>query len=192
MEKCRNHDLRAQEMLYKHFYGFAKAICLRYAHNKEDAVEILNDSFMKVFDKIKSYEEQNSFKAWLKRIIVNTAIDAYRREAKHSRHLEIERAESQETDLDSVQHLQAEELLQLLEALPSVHRITFNLYEIEGYSHREIAEMLDTTESNSRSTLTRAKKKLRELYLAHYSEAIDIQERGTSEMKRHDKSIYAL
>ncbi|MDX2301336.1 MAG: sigma-70 family RNA polymerase sigma factor [Microscillaceae bacterium] len=162
--QCKKNDLRHQEMLYKHFYSYAMGISLRYSYSREEALEIVNDSFMKVFDKIHTYNLQLSFKAWLRKIVIHTAIDYYRKYAKYKYHLDIEKAASESSDLDAIDKLEVDDILKLLHELPQQYRLIFNLYEIEGYSHKEIGEMLNISESTSRTQLTRAKKKLRHLF----------------------------
>jgi RNA polymerase sigma factor (sigma-70 family) len=162
IQKAKKGDPKAVEMLYKHFYGFAMGVSLRYSYNKEEACEIVNDSFMKVFDKLNSYDSKNSFKGWFRRIIVNTAIDYYRKNTKYKAVLDIEYANLSELNASVIDDLSKEDILNLLQSLPSMLRIVFNMYEIEGYSHNEIAEKLTIPSSTSRTYLARAKEKLRE------------------------------
>jgi RNA polymerase sigma factor (sigma-70 family) len=164
IQGCKKKQLRYQEMLYKEFYSYGMSISLRYTYSKEEASEVLNDSFIKAFDKIKQYNTGQSFKGWLRRIIVNTAIDYYRKNKKYHNTLSIDRAEEPEYDQRALEQLQVEDILKLLNGLPELHRLTFNLYEIEGYKHDEIAAMLKISESTSRANLTRAKQRLRELF----------------------------
>ncbi len=163
IKNCRSGRLKHQEKLYKHFYGYAMGICLRYAYTKTDASEILNDSFLKVFKNIKKYDEKKAFRPWLKTIVVNTAIDYYRKNAKFRATLEIEEAEQEAINVDQIDSLNLEDIKKILDQLPEMYRLVFNLYEIEGYTHKEIANNLKIDESTSRSYLTRAKKKLRKL-----------------------------
>jgi RNA polymerase sigma-70 factor (ECF subfamily) len=122
---------------------------------------MLNDSFLKVFRNLKKYDEKLPFRAWFRKIIVNTAIDYYRKNARLLPTLEIEEAENYSFDINLIDNLNYEAIKKLLDELPELHRLVFNLYEIEGFTHQEIAGKLDLTESTSRSYLTRAKKKLR-------------------------------
>ena len=162
--QCKKNNLRYQEMLYKHFYSYAMGISLRYSYSREEALEIVNDSFMKVFSKIGTYNLQLSFKAWLRRIVIHTAIDYHRKHAKHKYHLDIDQTVEESRDMDVIDRLNVEDILELLNQLPNQYRLIFNLYEIEGYSHKEIGKMLRISESTSRTQLTRAKKKLRNLF----------------------------
>jgi len=169
IRKCSAGDLRAQEMLYKKYFSFAMSICIRYTCDENEAMETVNDSFMKVLDNLNGYDETRPFSAWYGKILVNTAIDNYRRNARHLFHLSVENiaeTEDQEPEVDA--ELSAADIIGLFRQLPEQYRITFNLYEIEGYSHDEIAEMLGITASTSRANLTRAKKMLRELYMKNH------------------------
>jgi RNA polymerase sigma factor (sigma-70 family) len=168
VEGCLKGKLKAQEMLYKHFYGYAMSICLRYTGHRDEAAEVLNDSFMKVFAKIKQYDRQKSFKAWLRRVVVNTAIDHYRRNQKHTKTEGLEEARTEECDADAIDQLTASEIMQMVQALPETYRVAFNLYEIEGYSHDEIGDLLGIPVGTSKSNLSRAKKKLREMIGAKF------------------------
>jgi RNA polymerase sigma factor (sigma-70 family) len=165
---CLQGKLKAQEMLYRHFYGYGMSICLRYSGSRDEAAEILNDSFLKVFAKMKQYDPEKSFKAWLRRIVVNTAIDHYRRNQKYAQTDGLEEARTEECDADAIDQLTASEIMQMVQALPEAHRLAFNLYEIEGFNHEEIGEMLGIPVGTSKSNLSRAKKKLREMIGAKF------------------------
>ncbi len=168
IKNCKSGKLKHQEALYKHFYGFAMGICLRYAYTKTDASEIVNDSFLKVFKNIKHFNKDLPFKPWLRKIIVNTAIDYYRKNARFSPMLEIEEAENEGFNIDVIDTFNYSDLKKILDELPEPYRLVFNLYEIEGFTHQEIATKTGLSESTSRSYLTRAKKKLRILVERHF------------------------
>jgi RNA polymerase sigma-70 factor (ECF subfamily) len=170
IEGCRNNELNCQEMLYKHFFGYALTIGIRYLGDYSEAIEIVDDSFMKVFEKIKTYDKNKNFKQWLRKIIINTAIDRIRKK-------QIKNVKERKVNGEDIVHkstdepdstLQTNEILKLLKRLPYLHGTVFNLYEIEGFNHKEIAEMLNIPESSSRTYLTRAKKELRELYQKYF------------------------
>ncbi|MGB0524462.1 MAG: RNA polymerase sigma factor [Flammeovirgaceae bacterium] len=165
---CRKGKPKAQEMLYRKYYGYAMGIALRYAPSREEASEILNDSFLKVFQSVENFDLEKSFKPWLGRIVVNTAISKFRSEKKHMYQSEIEEAHQVRLDEDILDCMAAEEIIRLLQLLPDIYRITFNLYELEGYSHKEIAGQLGISEGTSRSNLSRAKSKLQKLVNEHY------------------------
>jgi RNA polymerase sigma factor (sigma-70 family) len=163
IRQCKNGDLKHLEMLYKHFYGYAMGIGLRYCPTRDDALEVVNDGFIKLFKSIDQYNSDRPFKAWLRRIIVNTAIDKNRKDKKHLWHQDIEVAEGIGYSAGIVEQMNARDILNLLDKLPQMHRTVFNLYEIDGYSHDEIAAMLGIPTSSSRVYLTRGKEKMRAL-----------------------------
>lgn len=165
IQEAKNGDRKSIELLYKQFYGYAMSIALRYSNSREEACEIINDSFMKAFDKLDQYDNQNSFKGWLRRILINTSIDYYRKNIKHTAVMDIEKADTETLDPDIIDQLSANDILGALRDLPEILRIIFNMYEIEGYSHNEISEQLGIPSSTSRTYLARAKKKLREKIL---------------------------
>jgi len=161
IQKCKIGDLKHQEKLYKHFYGYAMGVGLRYLAEREDVLEVVNDSFIKVFKAIKFFNESQPFKSWLRRIVVNTAIDHRRKNLKHANNVDISEAVYVGKSADIIDQLSAKDILKLLDDLPESYRIIFNLYEIDGYSHDEIAGILNIPESSSRVYLSRAKDKLR-------------------------------
>lgn len=163
IRQCKNGDLKPLEMLYKHFYGYAMGIGLRYCTNRDDALEVVNDGFIKLFKTINSYDADKPFKAWLRRIIVNTAIDKNRREKKHMWAEDIEMAENISQGVTIIEQLNARDILNLMDKLPQLQRTVFNMYEVDGYSHDEIAAILTISASSSRVYLSRGKEKLREL-----------------------------
>jgi RNA polymerase sigma factor (sigma-70 family) len=162
ISNARKGDKKSLEKLYKHFYGYALGVAMRYCSSKEEACEVVNDSFMKAFDKLHTYQEQNSFKGWLRRVIINTSIDAYRKSNKFSSMMDIETAHAESFSPEILDNLGVEDILVALNQLPNVLRMVFNLYEIEGFAHNEIAEKLNIPASSSRTYLVRAKQKLRE------------------------------
>ncbi|ADY52663.1 RNA polymerase, sigma-24 subunit, ECF subfamily [Pseudopedobacter saltans DSM 12145] len=161
--KCRKDDYKAQEALYKRFYAYAMGISLRYCINRDDALEAVNDSFIKLFKTIKTFEDHRLIKPWFRQIVVNSSIDNRRKNLKHSAALDIEYADEKPTDFNAIAKINAEDILKLLDCLPEIHKVVFNLYEIDGYSHEEIADILDIPSSSSRVYLSRAKDKLRKL-----------------------------
>ena len=168
LKACKKGKIRSQEMLYKQFYAYGMSISLSYSYNRDEAAEILNDSFLKVFENINKYNQEQPFKAWLRKIVINTAIDYYRKNKKHHEQIDIETVHVELSDCDAVQQFEIEDLQVLFKELPENYRITFNLYEIEGYNHDEIAELLNIAPGTSRSNLTRAKAMLRTAYQKHY------------------------
>lgn len=173
IRQCSEGKTRAQEILYRRYFSFAMSVAIRYTCDDGEAMEIVNDSFMKVLEKTGEFDSTRPFRSWYGRIIINSAIDNYRRNAKHESYLqlcEIEATEEREPEIDA--NLSAAEILSLFSQLPEQLRVTFNLFEIEGYSHNEIGQILGITASSSRSNLTRAKKMLRELYNKNFNTVI--------------------
>ena len=137
------------------------SVCLRYADNREMAEDFLQDGFIKVFSSIRSYSYEGSFEGWMRRIFVNTALEALRKNDLLRNGVDLNALEpQQEADYSAVEKISADELMELIAQLPPGFRTVFNMFAIEGYSHREIAETLNINESTSRSQYTRAKRLL--------------------------------
>lgn len=160
---CKTGSLKHQEMLYKHYYGYAMGVGLRYCFNRDDAMEAVNDAFIKVFKSINSFSADKPFKPWLRSVIVNTAIDRRRKDMKLQLHTDLEHAADISHKQSAIDNLNAQDIIKLMQQLPAVQATVFNLYEIDGYSHDEIGTMLGLSTSSSRVYLTRAKDKLRTL-----------------------------
>ena len=161
IEACKNNDVRAQKLLYETFSRKMMSFCLRYADNREMAEDFLQDGFIKVFSSIRSYSYEGSFEGWMRRIFVNTALEALRKNDLLRNGVELDALEpQQEADYSAVEKISADELMELIAQLPPGFRTVFNMFAIEGYSHREIAETLNINESTSRSQYTRAKRLL--------------------------------
>ncbi len=165
---CKRGKLKYQEMLYRQFYAYGMSVSLRYSNTREEATEILNDSFLKVFNNLNKYDTKKPFRSWFRRIIINTSIDYYRRDIKKIKKNNIDDYESLTYNQNQIENLEAEDILKLLNSLPKIQKIIFNMYEIEGYKHEEIAKKFNISESTSRANLSRAKKKLRELFKKQY------------------------
>ena len=170
IEGCKSGKEVYQEQLYKQFYAYAISISRLYTYSDDEAVSILNDSFIKVFSIVtkKEFELKSPFKFYLRKIVINTAIDNYRKNKKHNVILDIDEIEPTSYTVDVIDNLAYDDIIQLLDKLPEMHRVVFNLYEIQGYKHNEIAEKLQISESSSRTFLTRAKKKMRILINKHF------------------------
>jgi len=161
----KTNSIDSKEALYKEFYSYAMSVSLRYAYTKEEASEITNDAFMKVFKNINSYNPSHSFKSWLRRIIINTAIDNYRKEKRHYETKALEDFPQLESGFeDVISRLTVDDILAMLKQLPETQRLIFNLYEMEGFSHAEIAQRLQIPIGTSRSYLTRSKLRLRQIF----------------------------
>ena len=165
---CKKKNQKCQEQLYKTYFGYAMAVVMKYVENRQDATDIVDDSFLKAFDAIGKFDLHQPFKPWLRKIIVNTAIDRIRENKKFLHHTSIDKVVDFSTPVNVIHELTVKEIYGLLRQLPSVQKYIFNMYEIDGYTHKEIAEKLHIPESTSRTYLTRAKATLRKLYNLHY------------------------
>ncbi len=162
IEGCRRGEERSQMELYRQYYSYGMGICLRYARKRELAVEMLNDGFLKVFTKIGQYNSNQAFKPWLRKILVNAAIDHYR---KYSRDKEEEPPIIRPTGTsynEALDNLAFEDLLEIMEVLPPAYRMVFNLYVVEGHTHAEIAKQLNISVGSSKSNLAKARLKIKE------------------------------
>lgn len=163
IEGCLNNNRQAQQQLYQHYADLMLGLCIRYIKDKPQAEEIMIGGFMKVFDKIGSFRQEGSFEGWIKRLMVNECLMHLRKEKKHKNDLEIEKAYHEITPSQPDTGLEAGELLKLIKSLPEGYRTVFNMYAIEGYSHKEIAKTLGINEGTSKSQLSKARKHLKEL-----------------------------
>lgn len=146
------------ELLYRHFAPRMYGICLRFAGNPMDADDILQEGFIKIFTKIKDFRNEGSFEGWIRRTFINTAINYYRRNVKNLKNDNLDGLEiSNDRDEDVVDKISREELLNILQELPLGYRTVFNLNVLEGYTHKEIGEMLGISDNTSKSQLTRAR-----------------------------------
>ncbi len=160
VQACIRQERWAQQRVYEDHYGKMMSICLRYATQEEEAQDMLHEGFIKVFRYIGRYKPGTSIQAWIRTIIVNTCIDHYRRNQRH-RSEQIDESSILQSDVVSaLDMLSAEEILEQVQKLTHSYRIVFNLYVLEGYSHKEIGELLEITESTSRSNLVKARLKL--------------------------------
>ncbi|MFH0841091.1 MAG: sigma-70 family RNA polymerase sigma factor [Bacteroidota bacterium] len=164
IDGCARNDRKAQQELYSRYSGFLLGVCMRYATDKAEAEDILQDSFLKIFFNIKDFSGTGSFIGWLRKIAVNTAITHYHKHLKFRYHIEIEEFVSAETGTSSFEEdfFTSDELYMVLNALPAGYRMVFNLYAVEGYKHKEIAEMLGIDTNTSKSQYSRAKSVIRD------------------------------
>ena len=160
IKHCKKKNRKAQEQLYRTYAATLFGICLKYSRNKIEAEDNLHDSFITIFDKIEQYKFKGSFEGWIKRITVNTVLQKYRKEdhlnvVSENMEEEIEVA-TDEVDID------LHSLLAYIQELPNKYRLTFNLYVLDGYTHKEISESLGTSVGTSKSNLARARVLLKE------------------------------
>ena len=167
IKACIREDAACQKELFNRFSGRMLGVCNRYARNSEDAEDILQDAFIKIFDKIHQFKFQGSFEGWIRRIVVNTALKKYSvsRYTKEVSGYEIKDKDESMTEPPAYSHLTQKELMELINNLPDGYRVIFNLYVIEGYQHDEIAEMLGIQPGTSRSQLVKARTMLQKQIL---------------------------
>lgn len=174
---CVNNSRKAQERLFKLFYGKMLYLCLRYHHDRDTAQEVVQEGFIKVFEKIGTFDMQGSFEAWIRRIMVNTAIDFIRRNGKmtlvelnenYREALQEGSADEIEAELEKNRQLALESIRELSPA----YRTVFNLYYVEEYTHKEIAEELGISEGTSKSNLAKAKMRLKQMMELKNSKAL--------------------
>ncbi len=169
IQGCIQRNEKSQEMLYKKFFGYALSVAMIYNDQRSDALEVVDDSFIKVFSEIEKFVISQPFKGWLRKIVINTSIDRFRKNHKKVVFFETETFRTPDNAPTIISHLTARDILILLNRLPHIHKMVFSLYEIEGFSHTEIAKKLSIPESSSRVYLTRAKKQLRELFQVYFN-----------------------
>ena len=160
IEQCKAQDRKAQEKLYKLFSNKLYSICLKYSRNATEAEDNLHDSFMTIFEKINGYSYKGSFEGWIKRITVNTVLQKYRKQGTFDS-LPYNLEEDINVSTEQQEEYSLDYLLGIIQSLPDRYRLTFNLYVLNKYSHKEIATMLDISEGTSKSNLARAKMALR-------------------------------
>lgn len=159
---CLKGDRKKQEILYRRYASKMYATCLAYAKDKDDAKDILQDGFVKVFTSLKNYNGSGSLEGWIKKIIVNTAIDYYRKSLKDLSNTDFRNEIEKEVAPSILDRINTEELMNIVHKLPEGARIIFNLYAIEGYNHVEIAKILNISEGTSKSQFSRARYLLQE------------------------------
>ena len=157
LKGCINGDNNAREKLYKMFSAKLYGVCLRYAKSSDDAKDIMQEGFIKIFQKIDQYKGFGSFEGWMKRIMINCALEKYRNMYYLNEYDDSYNHRDSLIDQNQADTLTEKELLDLIHQLPSKYRMVFNMYAIEGYSHKEIAETLDISEGTSKSNLSRAR-----------------------------------
>ena len=180
---CALNKRESQKRIYNSFYGYAMSICDCHCNNEEDAIEILNDGFLKIFKEVHNYKpaysnEMNSFKGWLRKIMVYTAIDHYRKNLKHSVVTELDSNYSVEAHQENaVDKISYEEIIRFIQKLSPGYRIVLNLFILEGFSHEEISEKLGISIGTSKSNLAKARKQLQKI-LFHENKIIQLQNAG--------------
>lgn len=161
VEGCKNENPKLQRALYEQYHRLMFAVCLRYADNSDDAQDIMQEGFIRVFRKVGTFRGQGSFEGWVRRIMVNTAIEHYRRNSRFMM-VDVEEARDVKLDATALTSMSRDEIINLINQMPVGYRTVFNLYVIEGYSHQEISVTLNISVGTSKSQLSRAKKILQD------------------------------
>ena len=166
VKECVSGNAIAQKKFYDLFARKMMGVCLRYSNDYDEAQDILQDGFVKIFNKLPAFESKGSLEGWVRRIMVNTALDAYRKAKKHQNNVDVDSVSYLlDSDDYTIESINANDLLKIIHSIPEGYRVVFNLFAIEGYSHKEIAERLGVTESTSESQFSRARKMLRKILI---------------------------
>jgi len=161
---CRKGERKAQEQLYKNYYEAMVSLCMRYTKNEQDAVEVLNNGFLKVFINIHRYEPgKASLYTWIRTIVINSCLDFLKLKEKKIVHDELIEAEVVHIDAEAINKMKTTELLYFIRQLAAATKAVFNLYVMEGYNHKEIAQMLGISEGTSKWHLSEARKNLKQM-----------------------------
>ena len=166
LQGCIKNDASAQQELYHHYSPKMLSVCYRYAKNREDAEDMLQEGFIKVFMQIRQFQNRGALEGWIRKIMVHTCINSLKKNKKFSESVDIIYANSIHVREDAIPSiLQAKQVVECIRLLPMGYKTVLNLYAIEGYSHKEIGDMLDIEESTSRSQYTRAKAMLEDILI---------------------------
>ena len=182
IDGCLKGDSRSQHAIYKMYYGKMKAVCLRYASSTDEAKDMVQDGFIRVFSSLEKFEGNGSLEGWIRRIMVNLSIDQYRKKKHHvdldlenSKHL-VEENTEEEDDLESdIYDFQPHHIVEAMQQLTPVYRTVFNLYVFENFSHQEISEKLGISLGTSKSNYSKAKKNMKKILLKNKINAANEQ-----------------
>lgn len=164
IQGCIANDRKSQEQLYKQFYTSMMNICMRYTNNENDAIEVLHNGFLKVYKNLQKFDPvKASLYTWMRSIMVHSAIDFLRQNTRHNRNIEIDDVNEPYIDSEAVDKLNVQELLKLIRKLPPATQTIFNLYIMEGYTHKEIGAMVGISEGTSKWHLSEARRLLQKL-----------------------------
>jgi RNA polymerase sigma factor (sigma-70 family) len=170
VQGCLKQDRKYQKLLFEKYFSDMMSVCMRYARDDDDAKDILQNSFIKVFAKFELFSGEGSLRGWIQSIVVRTAIDHYRRQQRENRNVVSEPEDweaGEEADIEA--DLAAEEIMKIVQMLPNMQRTVFNLFALEGFSHKEIATQLEITEGTSKWYLCEARKSLKLILSPVYS-----------------------
>lgn len=166
LQGCLRNEASAQKELYNKYSPKMLAVCYRFGHNREDAEDMLQEGFIKVFSQIHTFRSQGAFEGWVRRIIVHTCINNLKKNKKFNESVDLIHATTHQVREESIPSIvQAKQVVECIRLLPLGYRTVLNLYAIEGYSHKEISMMLEIEESTSRSQYTRAKQMLEDILI---------------------------
>ena len=161
--ECVKGDSRAQRMLFERFSKKMLGVCLRYAKSTEQAEDVLQDGFIKVFSKLNDFKHDGSLEGWIRRIMVNTSLDQIRKENKLLGNISLDNVDYKlQNNAFVLENLAAKDLMKMVQSMPVGYKVVFNMFAIEGYSHKEISEHLGISENTSKSQYSRARAYLRE------------------------------
>lgn len=165
-------DNKSQIELYKKYYAYAMSIAIRFCESREEAKEVVHDSYLKLFSNFLKFEDKSSFKGWFRKIIVYTSIDYYRKYSKHNHHLDVLDINEPSEEETVISNISAEEILALADNLTPVYRMVFMLHVVEGYKHSEIAEQLNISVGASKSNLSKARGKMQKMIIENQKNSI--------------------
>ena len=164
---CIEGDRSLQKMLYDRFAPTMLGVCLRYFKDRDEAEDALQEGFIRVFTNLRTFRNEGSLEGWVRKVIINTALNYHRSNLKHYYHSDVDEMDEMIEDEKMVNvKAEVDDLMKIIHALPDGYRLVFNLYEIDGYSHKEIAKMLNISKNTSKSQLLKAKKYLQKKLLA--------------------------
>ena len=175
IQKCQDGNSGAQTALYHLFSAKLYGVCLRYAKDSAEAEDIMQEGFIRVYSKISQFESKGSFEGWMRRIMINTALEKFRKQDRLYPVEEMKVFESTEFVEETISSITANDLLRIIQELPPRYKMVFNLFAIEGYSHLEIAEMMNISEGTSKSNLSRARVILQKSVSEHFGEKIKLK-----------------
>jgi len=160
---CIEGDAQMQRLLYDQFSPKMYGVCLRYTENTEDANDVMQEGFIKVYKSLSKFRAEGSFEGWIRRIFINTSIEHYRKKVKLYNVTEVQENTIEDSELDALDSLATKDILNIVNKLSPGYKQVFNLHVVEGYSHKEIADLLGITEGTSKSQLARAKGVLKKM-----------------------------
>lgn len=169
IQGCMEGNAEMQRLLYERFSAKMYGVCLRYAESTEDANDVMQDAFIKVYRSLPKFRAEGSFEGWIRRIFINTSIEHYRKKVKLYYVTEVQENTIEDTELNALDSLATKDILNIVNELSPGYKQVFNLHVVEGYSHKEIADLLGITEGTSKSQLARAKGVLKKIIETRHS-----------------------